>query len=317
VIRSLSESFAIEEPEAIFGIVNGTCNYILSQMEKSGKPYAEALKEAQEKGYAETNPASDVNGSDAEAKLILLSLVGFGLQLQPGRIWRKGIEDIQAVDFRYAGRIGGSTIKQLAVAQRKGQAVQVFVSPALVARDNFLASVDGATNAICFAGKNSSAGRGERDCDYVLVGPGAGGGPTAVAVLGDVCELARSERKFSGVPSLIPPGMLKLQAENDIDVPFYVRFVVKDRAGIVGDIGRTFGRIGVNISEIWQLRHVEEEIQSLKQSAKLKQKYQDMLPFVMTLERTTLRQMRKALDSIRNRDYIVIDPVWFPIWGGK
>ncbi len=317
VIRSLSESFAIEEPEAIFGIVNGTCNYILSQMEKSGKPYAEALKEAQEKGYAETNPASDVNGSDAEAKLILLSLVGFGLQLQPGRIWRKGIEDIQAVDFRYAGRIGGSTIKQLAVAQRKGQAVQVFVSPALVARDNFLASVDGATNAICFAGKSSSAGRGERDCDYVLVGPGAGGGPTAVAVLGDVCELARSERKFSGVPSLIPPGMLKLQAENDIDVPFYVRFVVKDRAGIVGDIGRTFGRIGVNISEIWQLRHVEEEIQSLKQTAKLKQKYQDMLPFVMTLERTTLRQMRKALDSIRNRDYIVIDPVWFPIWGGK
>jgi len=73
----------------------------------------------------------------------------------------------------------------------------------------------------------------------------------------------------------------------------------------------------VNISEIWQLRHVEEEIQSLKQTSKLKQKYQDMLPFVMTLERTTLRQMRKALDSIRNRDYIVIDPVWFPIWGAK
>ncbi len=317
VIRSLSESFAIEEPESIFGIVNGTCNYILSQMEKSGKPYAEALKEAQEKGYAETNPASDVNGSDAEAKLLLLSLVAFGLQIQPGRIWRKGIEGIQAVDFRYAARIGGSTIKQLAVARRKGQVVQVFVSPALVARENFLASVDGATNAICFAGKSSSGGRGERDCDYVLVGPGAGGGPTAVAVLGDVCELARSERKFSGVPSLIPPRMLKLQAENDIDVPFYVRFVVKDRAGIVGDIGRTFGRIGVNISEIWQLRHVEEEIQSLKQSAKLKQKYQGMLPFVMTLERTTLRQMRRALDSIRNRDYIVIDPVWFPIWGGK
>lgn len=120
VIRSLSESFAIEEPEAIFGIVNGTCIYILSQMEKGGKPYAEALKEAQQKGYAETNPASDVNGSDAEAKLLLLSLVGFGLQLQPGQIWRKGIEDIQAVDFRYAGRIGNSTIKQLAVARRRG-----------------------------------------------------------------------------------------------------------------------------------------------------------------------------------------------------
>jgi homoserine dehydrogenase len=316
VIRSLSESFAVEEPEAIFGIVNGTCNYILSQMEKSGKPYAEALKEAQQKGYAETNPASDVNGSDAEAKLLLLALVAFGLHIEPGKIWRKGIEDIQAVDFRYAGRIGDSTIKQLAVAKRKGQAVQVFVAPALVPGENFLAGVDGATNAICFAGKSSSAGRGERDCDYVLVGPGAGGGPTAVAVLGDVCELARRERRFSGAPALVPAGTLKLQREDEIDVPFYVRFVVKDRAGIVGDIGRTFGRIGVNISEIWQLRHVEEELHSLMQSGRIKQKPQEILPFVMTLERTTLKQMRKALDSIRNRDYIVIEPVWFPIWGG-
>ena len=121
-------------------------------------------------------------------------------------------------------------------------------------------------------------------------------------------------RKFSGVPSLIPPGTLKLQPEDEIDVPFYVRFVVKDRAGIVGDIGKTFGRIGVNISEIWQLRHVEEELRSLTQSYQLKQKSSEILPFVMTLERATLRQMRRALDSIRNRDYILVDPVWFPIW---
>ncbi|HXV48723.1 MAG TPA: homoserine dehydrogenase [Candidatus Binatia bacterium] len=317
VIRSLSESFAAEEPEAIFGIVNGTCNYVLSQMEKRGKPYAEALKEAQQKGYAETNPASDVNGSDAEAKLLLLCLVAFGLELRPGMIWRKGIEDIQAVDFRYAKRIGGSTIKQLAVARRKGRAVQVFVSPALVAGESFVGSVDGAMNAVCFAGKSSSAGRGERDCDYVLVGPGAGGGPTAVAVLGEVCELARGERKSAGAPSLIAPGTLTLQPENEIDVPFYVRFIVKDHAGIVGDIGQAFGRCGVNISEIWQLRHVDDEIQDLMQQSPLKRTRQQILPFVMTLERTTLRQMRKALDSVRNRDYIVVDPVWFPIWGAQ
>jgi homoserine dehydrogenase len=317
VIRSLSESFAVEQPEAVFGIVNGTCNYILSQMEKSGKPYAEALAEAQQKGYAETNPASDVNGSDSEAKLLLLTTVAFGLQIQPGRIWRKGIEEIQAVDFRYARRIGSSTIKQLAVAQRRNNVVQVFVAPVLVGGDNFLASIDGATNAVCFAGKSSSAGRGERDCDYVLVGPGAGGGPTAVAVLGDVCELARGERKFSGVPSLIPPGTLRLQPEDELDAPFYVRFVVKDRAGIVGDIGKTFGRIGVNISEIWQLRHVEEELRSLTASYKLKQRTGDILPFVITLERATLRQVRRALESIRNRDYMLVDPVWFPIWGAR
>jgi homoserine dehydrogenase len=317
VIRSLSESFAVEQPEAIFGIVNGTCNYILSQMEKGGKTYTEALKEAQQKGYAETNPASDVNGSDAEAKLLLLLLVAFGLQIEPGKIWRKGIEAIHAVDFRYAQRIGPSTIKQLAVAQRKSQSVQVFVSPVLVQRDNILASIDGATNAVCFAGRSSSSGRGERDYDYVLVGPGAGGGPTAVAVLGDVYELARGGRKLSGVPTLIPPGVLTLQPEDEIGGSFYLRLVVKDRAGIVGDIGRTFGRIGVNISEIWQMRHTEEEVRLLTQSYKLKQKPQEVLPFVMTLQRATLRQMRRALDSLRDRDYILVEPVWFPIWGAN
>jgi homoserine dehydrogenase len=317
IIRALTESFAVEEPEAIFGIINGTCNYILSQMEKGGKTYGEALKEAQQKGYAETNPAADVTGSDAEAKLLLLNAITFGLHLQPGTTWRKGIEEIHAVDFRYAGRTGSSTIKHLAVARRNGEAVQVFVSPVLLARDNFLASIDGATNAICFRGEKSGAARGNRDCDYVLVGPGAGGGPTAVAVLGDVCELARGQGGFAGLPSLAPAGTLKIQPAEEIEGPFYVRFIVRDRAGIVGDIGQTFGGLGVNISEIWQLRHSEEERRSLTESYDLKESPREILPFVITLERATLRQVREAVDSIRNRDYILVDPVWFPIWGTK
>lgn len=318
VIRSLSESFALEEPEAVFGIVNGTCNYILSQMERSAKPYAEALKEAQQKGYAETNPAADVSGSDAEAKLMLLSSLVFGLQLQPGTTWRKGIEDIHAVDFRYAGRTGSSTIKHLAVAKRSGASVQVFVSPVLMPRDNFLAGIDGATNAICFNGKKSGGARRDRDCDYVLVGPGAGGGPTAMAVLGDVCELARANPGgFTGLPSLVQPGVLALQPEADIDGSFYVRFIVRDRPGIVGDIGQTFGALGVNIAEIWQLRHSEDELQALARSYNLKENSKALLPFVITLERARLRQIRAALDSVRNRDYIVVDPVWFPIWSAR
>jgi homoserine dehydrogenase len=318
VIRSLSESFAVEEPEAVFGIVNGTCNYILSQMQKSAKPYGEALKEAQQKGYAETNPAADVSGSDAEAKLLLLCAVAFGLQLQPGAIWRKGIEEIHAVDFRYAARTGSSTIKHLAVAKRSGAHVQVFVAPVLMPGDNLLAGIDGATNAICFKGRKSGAARKDRDCDYVLVGPGAGGGPTAMAVLGDVCELARGkEGRFNGMPSLVQPGTLALQPQDDIEGSFYIRFVVKDRAGIVGDIGQTFGAIGVNISEIWQLRHSEEELRALAQSYGLKETPKEILPFVITLERATLRQLRDALASVRNRDYILVDPVWFPIWDAK
>ena len=318
VIRSLTESFAVEEPEAVFGIVNGTCNYILSQMEKSGKPYAEALKEAQQKGYAETNPSADVTGSDAEAKLVLLAAVAFGVQALPGTTWRKGIEDIHAVDFRYAMRTGSSTIKQLAVARRHGAALELFVAPALVPQDHFLAAIDGPTNAICFKAKKSGDGRTDRDCDYVLVGPGAGGGPTAVALLGDVCELARGfGSRSGGLPSLVKPGTLKLQPENDIEGSFYIRFIVKDRAGIVGDIGQTFGHLGVNISEIWQLKHSDDECRSLVRSYNLHASPSEILPFAITLERASVGQVREALDYVRGRDYIVIDPVWFPIWGAK
>ncbi len=317
VIRSLSESFAAEEPEAVFGIVNGTCNYILSQMEKSGTPYREALAEAQAKGYAETNPAADVSGSDAEAKLLLLSMVAFGLHVRPGTTWRKGIEEIHAVDFRYAARAGSGTIKHLAVAQLRGDAVQVFVSPVLMPRENILAGIDGATNAICFKGKRSG-GPAERDADYILVGPGAGGGPTAVAVVGDVLELARGgARRLAGLPSLPRPGRLKVQAQDEIEGSYYVRFIVKDRAGIVGDIGQTFGSIGVNISEIWQLRHSGEELRGLAESYRLGEKPAAILPFVITLERARVRQVRAALDSLGDRDYMLVDPVWFPIWGAR
>jgi homoserine dehydrogenase len=185
----------------------------------------------------------------------------------------------------------------------------------LMPRDNLLAGVDGATNAICFNGKKSGGARWDRDCDYLLVGPGAGGGPTAVAVLGDVCELARAKTAwFTGLPSLVQPGTLALQPQDDIDGSFYVRFIVKDRPGIVGDIGQTFGDLGVNIAEIWQLRHSEDELQALARSYNLKENFKELLPFVITLERATLRQIRAALDSVRDRDYIVVDPVWFPIW---
>jgi homoserine dehydrogenase len=215
-------------------------------------------------------------------------------------------------------RTGSSTIKQLAVARRKGAALELFVTPALIPQDHFLAAIDGATNAICFKAKKSGGGRADRDCDYVLVGPGAGGGPTAVALLGDVCELARGRSgRSAGLPSLLKPGSLKVQTEDAIQGSFYLRFIVNDRAGIVGDIGQTFGHLGVNISEIWQLKHSDEECRSLVETYQLSVDASEILPFVITLERATVGQVRQALDYLRNRDYIVVDPVWFPIWESK
>ncbi len=319
IIRSLTESFAAEEPESIYGIVNGTCNYVLSEMGRSGKSYAAALREAQERGYAESNPKADTSGMDAEAKLILLAAVTFGLHMEPGVIWRKGIDEIHAIDFLYADRKGSCTIKHLAVARSEGDAVGGFVAPVLVPRGHFLATVDGPTNAIFFKGKRSG-GKGDeerkgRDWNYVFVGPGAGGGATAVAIMGDVYDLARRGRDYHPAPrSLVAPGALTLQPVNQIAASFYIRFVVKDRPGIVGDICQTFGKIGINISEVWQLSHSQEELRELARSYRIGEKPAQILPFAITLERATTGQIKRALETIGRKDYMLADPVWFPIW---
>jgi len=319
IIRSLHESFAAEEPESIYGIVNGTCNYVLSEMKRSGKSYEEALREAQERGYAETDPKADTTGMDAEAKLILLAAVTFGLHTEPGMIWRKGIDEIHAIDFLYADRKGCCTLKHLAVARSDGDTIEGFVSPVLVPHDHFLATIDGPTNAIFFKGKRSGGdgaeGRGGRDWNYVFVGPGAGGGPTAVAIMGDVCELARGgERRHAALRSLAAPGALTLKSADEIAACFYIRFVVKDRPGIVGDICQTFGKAGINVSEIWQLNHSEEELRALAKSYRLAEKPGKILPFVITLEQATVGQIKNALAIIGRKDYMLVDPVWFPIW---
>lgn len=321
IIRALTESFAAETPEAIYGIINGTSNYVLSEMGKHGKSYAQALREAQERGYAEADPKSDVSGLDAEAKLVLLGGVAFGLHMSPGTVWRRGIEEIHPVDFLYASRKGRCTIKPLAVARSDGGSVQVFVAPALLPQDHFLSTIDGATNAILFKGQKSALGDQEisgedRDWNYAFVGPGAGGGPTAVAVLGDVWELARGAREHvTGFPSLVAPGTFAVQPPAEISACFYVRFVVKDRVGIVGDICQAFGRAGINVSEIWQLGHSQEELENLIRSYRLEAKPREILPFVITLEHATVGQMTSALAAIRSKDYILVEPVWLPIWG--
>jgi homoserine dehydrogenase len=313
IIRAITESFAAEEPEAIYGIVNGTCNYILSEMSRGGKSYEAALKEAQERGYAETNPSADTSGKDAEAKLVLLAAVTFGLEAKPGIFWRKGIEDIDALDFLYASRKGRSTIKHVAVARRENGTVQAYVSPVLVSQDHFLAAIDGATNALFFKGRKSGAERG-RDWNYVFAGPGAGGGPTAIAILGDVYDVARRGLKPSAPGALMKAGALKIQAEDEISGCFYLRFIVKDRAGIVGDICQTLGDTGINISEIWQLSHSREELNGLARRYRIAEKSKGILPFVITLERASIGQIKNAMKVIGARDYMLAEPLWFPIW---
>ena len=316
IIGPLTQSLSAERPAAVYGLVNGTSNYILTEMAQRGRSYDDALASAQALGYAEADPDADVSGRDAEAKLLLLSSISFGMHLKPGSIHRKGIECIHAIDFLYAARKGRSTIKSVALARNVGDALEAMVTPMVVPEAHFIARIDGVTNAVFFKGEVSDGGAPDAgDWDYVFAGPGAGGGATAVAVLGDVHELvARSgDTPFLPVESIVS-GVDSVRSEDDLRASFYVRFVVRDQSGIVGELCQIFGDKQINVSEIWQLQHSEQELESLVAAGKGGAAAREILPFVITLEETSVGQLRQALERIVQKDFVLAEPLWLPIW---
>ena len=316
IIGPLTQSLSAERPAAVYGLVNGTSNYILTEMAQRGRSYDDALASAQALGYAEADPDADVSGRDAEAKLLLLSSITFGTRLKPGAIHRQGIERIHAIDFLYAAQKGHSTIKSVALARNDGGVLEAMVTPMVVPEDHLIARIDGVTNAVFFKGEVSDGGAPDAgDWDYVFAGPGAGGGATAVAVLGDVYELVTrdGDKPFLPVASIVS-GVSSVRPEDDLRASFYVRFVVRDQSGIVGDICQIFGEKQINVSEIWQLDHDEEELESLIGAGKGGAGPGDILPFVITLEETSVGQLRQALERIAQKDFVLAEPLWLPIW---
>ena len=167
-----------------------------------------------------------------------------------------------------------------------------------------------------FKGQVSDGGAPDAgDWDYVFAGPGAGGGATAVAVLGDVHELvARSgDDPFLPVESIVS-GVNSVRPEEDLKTPFYVRFVVRDQSGIVGEICQVFGEKQINVSEIWQLEHTADELASFVGSGQGRADAEEILPFVITLEETSVGQLRQALKRIVRKDFVLAEPLWLPIW---
>ena len=316
IIGPLTQSLSAERPAAVYGLLNGTSNYILTEMSQRGRSYEDALASAQALGYAEADPDADVSGRDAEAKLLLLSSITFGMRLQPGVIHRKGIERIHAIDFLYAECKGRSTIKSVALARNAGGALEAMVTPMMVPERHPIAGIDGVTNALFFKGQVSDGGAPDaNDWDYVFAGPGAGGGATAVAVLGDVHALVASsgDTPFLPVESIVP-GVDSVRAEDDLRASFYVRFVVRDQSGIVGELCQILGDKQINVSEIWQLEHGAEELESLVGTGKGGAAPEEVLPFVITLEETSVGQLRQALERIVQKDFVLAEPLWLPIW---
>jgi homoserine dehydrogenase len=247
IIAALGESLSANQIESVHAILNGTSNFILSQMEENNTDYASALAEAQQRGYAEANPAMDVNGSDAAQKLAILAHLAFGARANWRAIPRTGIDIVDVADMRYAKELGYS-IKLLAVAELVPEGLELHVSPTLVRHGTPLAEVRGAYNAVRIVG--DAVGR------VFFHGLGAGQMPTASAVVADLVStlLGRTAITFRRLNLWSADGEAAVRTRDPAKVPgrFYLRFNVDDRPGVMAEIASILGLHNISIASVIQ-----------------------------------------------------------------
>lgn len=245
IIRVLRDSFASDVIEEVIGIVNGTSNYVLTRMLRDGLSFDAAVKDAQEKGYAEADPSLDVDGFDAAHKLSVLAMLGLGGYVHPDAIPTEGLRAIESADHAFAARFG-YVLKSLAIGRAVGERVDLRVHPALVQKDSTLASVVGVSNAVLLRG------RAVGPC--MLTGRGAGDLPTAVSVVADVLDVARA--KVSGRTGLFTTSLRTGQKptidRGEITARTYLRFEVYDRPGVLARITGALGDARVSIEQLVQ-----------------------------------------------------------------
>ncbi len=235
VVRVLSESLAGAHIERIHGIVNGTTNFILSQMEQ-GSSYAEALAEAQLQGYAEADPSEDVSGKDAAAKMAILARLAFGTPVRLDQVPYEGIEQLQADDLQYARELGLG-LKLIGTAERRDGGLSVRVHPAFLYAGHPLASVHGPFNAVTVESPAIT--------EITMSGPGAGGVQTASAVLGDVISVMRP-------PCAATRPLQALELVQDVSSSFYLHMEVADRPGVLAEVAQVLGEHGASIKSVVQ-----------------------------------------------------------------
>jgi homoserine dehydrogenase len=243
IIRPLSETLAGERIARVLGIVNGTTNYILTRMTDGGIAYTDALAEAQQLGYAEPDPTADVSGADAAAKAAILSSLAFGAWVDLDRVYHEGIEHLAPADMTYARELG-YVVKLLAVSEATEGGVCARVHPAMVPVDHPLAAIRGATNAIYIEGPSVDK--------LLFAGPGAGGEPTASALLGDIIDAGRELLAGAQVAPRIRFSPGEIVDFGAVATKWYVRLAVDDEPGVLAAIAGVFGKHGVSIKSVWQ-----------------------------------------------------------------
>lgn len=249
IIKTLKESVAANRVTSLIGILNGTSNYILSQMSQHGASFDEALSQAQQKGYAEADPTLDVNGEDAAHKITLLSSLAFGVPVNFSAVDFKGVTKVEAVDIAAAARLGYQ-LKLIAQTQLQGDEVWVSVAPTLVPNASMLAHVNGSMNGIALTGDLFGSA--------FLYGSGAGGVQTASAVLADLIDLAQGSRgdHYVGLPNMgFKRSAIKARPYLAADARqsrFYFRMKVEDKVGVLAEVSSIFASADVSVSAIFQ-----------------------------------------------------------------
>jgi len=287
VIGALRDGIAGDRVNRITGILNGTCNFILTSMETAGAAFADALARAQELGYAETDPSDDVQGYDARAKLAILCAVGLRVPVAPEAIACRPITIVDAIDFRYAGELG-CTIRQISQAAIDSDApdrIAASVRPSVVPKSSPLARVDGSQNII--------VARGQYGGDTVYSGSGAGGGPTSVAIVSDLVALSGDR----GEPRADVAANSEVRVDSEFVTAHYLRFIVRDSPGILASIAQALAAHGINIDAVLQLPAGTKEA----------------LPFVVTIEPCAPATLAGAMAKICALDFHVCPPVDLPL----
>ncbi len=282
VIPGLQQGLAGDRITRIEAILNGTCNYILSRMEE-GADFPTVLRDAQQLGYAESNPSEDVDGYDARAKLVILSRIALRADVPVESVLCRTITDVDAIDLVYARDLN-CTIRQISKAELLPDGVSTAVGPMLVPLRSPFAWSRGTENMVLLCGQYGG--------DVVFSGHGAGGHPTAVAVVSDLISLAHGSRSTD-----LPSRAANISGE--FQLRHYIRFIVQDRPGIVAEIAGALASEHINIDALFQRPGYEK----------------GHLPFVVTVEPCAASALRRALDRITHTEWLTVPPLDMPILG--